>query len=62
MSMSNFRRLAAKIDQHMQQLAAQGVSPGCQPCAVGKGWTILALQMQRMGCLNENCHDSFFAG
>ena len=26
MSMNEFRRLAAKIDQHMQQLAAQGVS------------------------------------
>lgn len=24
--MNEFRRLAAKIDQHMQQLAAQGVS------------------------------------
>jgi len=26
MSMNEFRRLAAKIDQHMQQLASQGVS------------------------------------
>lgn len=26
MSMNDFRRLAAKIDQHMQQLAAQGVN------------------------------------
>jgi len=26
MSMSEFRRLAAKIDQHMQQLSAQGVN------------------------------------
>ena len=26
MSMNEFRRLAAKIDQHMQQLADQGVS------------------------------------
>lgn len=26
MSLNEFRRLAAKIDQHMQQLAAQGVS------------------------------------
>jgi hypothetical protein len=26
MSMNEFRRLAAKIDQHMQQFAAQGVS------------------------------------
>ena len=26
MSMNEFRRLAAKIDQHMQQLAAQGVN------------------------------------
>ena len=26
MSMNEFRRLAAKIDQHMQQLAAQEVS------------------------------------
>jgi hypothetical protein len=26
MSMNEFRRLAVKIDQHMQQLAAQGVS------------------------------------
>jgi hypothetical protein len=26
MSTNEFRRLAAKIDQHMQQLAAQGVS------------------------------------
>ena len=26
MSMNEFRRLAAKMDQHMQQLAAQGVN------------------------------------
>lgn len=26
MSMNELRRLAAKIDQHMQQLAAQGVN------------------------------------
>ena len=26
MSMNEFRRLAAKIDQHMQQLSAQGVN------------------------------------
>jgi hypothetical protein len=26
MSMNEFRRLAAKIDQHMQPLGAQGVS------------------------------------
>ena len=26
MSMNEFRRLAAKIDQHRQQLAARGVS------------------------------------
>lgn len=26
MSINEFRRLAAQIDQHMQQLAAQGVS------------------------------------
>jgi hypothetical protein len=26
MSMNEFRRLAAKIDQHMQQLAAEGVN------------------------------------
>lgn len=26
MSMNEFRRLAAKIDQHMQQLSAQGTS------------------------------------
>ena len=28
MGMNEFRRLAAKIDQHMQQLAAQGVNDG----------------------------------
>ena len=28
MSMNEFRRLAAKMDQHMQQLAAQGVNDG----------------------------------
>jgi adenylate kinase len=26
MSMNQFRRLAAKLDQHMQQLSAQGVN------------------------------------
>jgi hypothetical protein len=31
MSMNEFRRLAAKIDQRMQQLAAQGVTDALTP-------------------------------